>query len=95
VEGAWKGVRKVRGRCGRGVKGAWKGAWKGVLKGREGGVEGGVEGAGETLSASDDKEPSLKWKARYNRTTHISHQCRKTIDLNCHRCLINTCVEKM
>ncbi len=30
-----------------------------------------------------------------NRTAHIRHQCRKTIVLSCHRCLINTGVEKM
>ncbi len=31
----------------------------------------------------------------FNRTAHIRHQCRKTSVLNCHRCLINTEVEKM
>ncbi len=30
-----------------------------------------------------------------NRTVHIRHQCRKTTVLGCHRCLINTGVEKM
>ncbi len=30
-----------------------------------------------------------------NRTAHIRHQCRKTTLLSCHRCLINTGVEKM
>jgi len=30
-----------------------------------------------------------------NRTTHMRHQCRKTTALSCHRCLINTGVEKM
>jgi hypothetical protein len=29
-----------------------------------------------------------------NRTAHIRHQCRKTIVLSCHRCLINSGVEK-
>ncbi len=29
-----------------------------------------------------------------NRTAHIRHQCRKTIVLSRHRCLINTGVEK-
>ncbi len=30
-----------------------------------------------------------------NGTVHIRHQCRKTTVLSCHRCLINTGVEKM
>jgi hypothetical protein len=30
-----------------------------------------------------------------NGTTHIRHQCRKTAVLSCHRCLINTGVEKV
>jgi hypothetical protein len=30
-----------------------------------------------------------------NRTERIRHQCRKTNVLSCHRCLINTGVEKM
>jgi hypothetical protein len=30
-----------------------------------------------------------------NGRAHIRHQCRKTIVLNYHRCLINTGVEKM
>ncbi len=30
-----------------------------------------------------------------NRRAHIRHQCRKTTVLSCHRCLINTGVEKM
>jgi hypothetical protein len=30
-----------------------------------------------------------------NRTGHIRHKCRKTTVLSCHRCLINTCFEKM
>ncbi len=30
-----------------------------------------------------------------NRRAHIRHQCRKTTVLRCHRCLINTGVEKM
>jgi len=30
-----------------------------------------------------------------NRTACIKHQCRKTTVLSCHRCLINTGVEKM
>jgi hypothetical protein len=30
-----------------------------------------------------------------NRTEHIRHQFRKTTGLSCHRCLINTAVEKM
>ncbi len=30
-----------------------------------------------------------------NRTVHIRHLCRKTAALSCHRCLINTGVEKM
>jgi hypothetical protein len=29
-----------------------------------------------------------------NGTANIIHQCRKTTALRCHRCLINTCVEK-
>jgi hypothetical protein len=29
------------------------------------------------------------------RTVHIRHQCWKVLALSCHRCLINTCVEKM
>jgi hypothetical protein len=32
--------------------------------------------------------------ASINTTAHIRHQCGKTSDLNCHRCLINTGVEK-
>ncbi len=32
---------------------------------------------------------------QHNRTAHIRHKCRKTTVLNCHRCLINTVVEKM
>jgi hypothetical protein len=31
----------------------------------------------------------------HNRTTHIRHQCRKTTVLSCHRCIINTGVEKI
>jgi hypothetical protein len=30
----------------------------------------------------------------YNKTAGIRHQCRKTTVLRCHRCLINTDVEK-
>jgi hypothetical protein len=30
-----------------------------------------------------------------NGTVHIRHLCRKTAVLSCHRCLINTGVEKM
>jgi hypothetical protein len=30
-----------------------------------------------------------------NRTAHIRRQCRKTTVLSCHRCLINSGVEKM
>jgi hypothetical protein len=29
-----------------------------------------------------------------NREVHIRHQCRKTTVLSCHRCIINTGVEK-
>ena len=31
----------------------------------------------------------------HRRTACIRHLCRKTADLNCHRCLINTGIEKM
>ncbi len=31
----------------------------------------------------------------FNRTAHIRHHCGKTAILSCHRCLINTGVEKM
>jgi len=31
----------------------------------------------------------------HNGTVRIRHQCRKTTVLSCHRCLINTGVEKM
>ncbi len=31
----------------------------------------------------------------FNRPARTGHQCRKTILLSCHRCLINTGVEKM
>jgi len=31
---------------------------------------------------------------KINKTAHIRHQCRKTAVLSCHRCLINTIVEK-
>jgi hypothetical protein len=37
-------------------------------------------------------EPAL---TRNNRIAYIRHLCRKTAVLNCHRCLINTGVEKM
>ncbi len=30
-----------------------------------------------------------------NRTARIKHECKKTIVLNCHRCLINDGFEKM
>jgi hypothetical protein len=30
-----------------------------------------------------------------NGTPHIRHQCRKTVVLSCHRCLLNSGVEKM
>ncbi len=37
-----------------------------------------------------------KWKGvELNRTMRIGHQCRETIVLSCHRCLINNGVEKM
>ncbi len=32
---------------------------------------------------------------KLNRTVHTRHLCRKTVVLSCHRCLINTGVEKM
>ncbi len=36
------------------------------------------------------------WQAvASNRTTHVRHLCRKTTFLSCHRCLINTGVEKV
>ncbi len=31
----------------------------------------------------------------FNRTQHIRHQCRKTTVLICHRCIINSGIEKM
>ncbi len=31
----------------------------------------------------------------FNRRAHIRHQCRKIFVLSCHRCLIDTGVEKM
>jgi hypothetical protein len=33
-------------------------------------------------------------RLKINKTAHIRHQCRKTAVLSCHRCLINTGVEK-
>jgi hypothetical protein len=39
--------------------------------------------------------PMLHKKEEVNRTARIRHQCRKTIVLSCHRCLINTGIEKM
>jgi hypothetical protein len=30
----------------------------------------------------------------FNRTAHIRHLCMKTVVLSCHRCLINTGIEK-
>ncbi len=32
---------------------------------------------------------------KLKRKVHIRHQCRKTTTLSYHRCLINTCIEKM
>jgi hypothetical protein len=46
--------------------------------------------AGNTQSLPK-KEVSQR---RSNRTANIRHQCRKTIVLSCHRCLINSGVEK-
>ncbi len=43
------------------------------------------------VGVGDDDSNEL----RLNRRAHIKHQCRKTIVLSCHRCLINTGVEKM
>ncbi len=37
----------------------------------------------------------MKYWYSNNRTTHIRHQCKKTIVLICHRCLNNSGVEKM
>ncbi len=31
----------------------------------------------------------------FNRTSHIRHQCRKATVLSCHRCQINSGVDKM
>ncbi len=39
------------------------------------------------------EERALKFE--HNRTARIRHKCRKTTVLSCHRCLINTGVEKM
>ncbi len=39
--------------------------------------------------------PAERLKNSYNRRALIRHQCRKTTVLSCHRCLINTCIEKM
>ncbi len=33
--------------------------------------------------------------SRCNRTANIGHQCRKTTGLSCHRCQIDTGIEKM
>jgi hypothetical protein len=38
---------------------------------------------------------SMKKTIFHNGAVHTRHQCRKTIVLSCHRCLINTCVEKI
>ncbi len=40
-------------------------------------------------------EKSVKCKYCLIRTARIRHQCQKTTVLSCHRCLINTDVEKM
>ncbi len=40
-------------------------------------------------------EAMLMRNAWPNRRAHIRHQCRKATVLSCHRCLINTGVEKM
>ncbi len=37
---------------------------------------------------------SNPFKSCPNRTARIRHQCRKTTDLSCHRCLIHNGVEK-
>ncbi len=36
-----------------------------------------------------------KMDVELNGTVRIRHQCKKTTVLSCHRCLINTGVEKM
>ncbi len=46
---------------------------------------------GDDVGVGDDDSNEL----RLNRRAHIKHQFRKTIALSCHRCLINTGVEKM
>jgi hypothetical protein len=55
---------------------------------------------GQTFSV--DIEKHLKRGAdffpketKFNGTAHIRHQCRKIAVLSCHRCLINSGVEKM
>jgi hypothetical protein len=50
--------------------------------------------------AFNDKKQNLKLRFvpksnDWNGTEHVRHYCRKTIVLSCHRCLINSGVEKM
>ncbi len=48
-----------------------------------------------SLANSDNHIKLLCEKFCANRRAHIRHLCRKTTVFNCHRCLINTGVEKM
>ncbi len=41
------------------------------------------------------KHQVVKMSISCNRTVHIRHWCKKTTVLNCHRCLVNTGVEKL
>ncbi len=46
------------------------------------------------IVSSLDEEETEDYKP-FNRTACIRHQCRKTTVSRCHRCLINTGVEKI
>jgi len=68
------------------------------------GVEGDLEEVklsvgGDLRTFGDEQRVSRSWRTKFelkirNGTVHIRHQCRKTTVLSCHRCLINTGVEK-
>ncbi len=58
----------------------------------------GLLAAGSTSKSRQKPEYFLSFtnsKDLHNGRARIRDQCRKTTDLNCHRCLINTGVEKM
>ncbi len=51
-----------------------------------------AEGDGVNTALQQLKQQNV---SSLSRRAHIRHQCRKTTVLSCHRCLINTGVEKM